>query len=98
MREEISCGGYKSKEHAYLAPDMDFSIDVSRVSLYCAGPYVQHVGYVAIPQTLADQFCYFSLTRRKIVPALHVRPLLLVEQYYVRLFGAGAIACEIITL
>jgi hypothetical protein len=73
---------------------VDLPIDVSRVSFNGAGSYVQHVGYFAVPKALANQFCYFTLTGRQVVPVLHVRPLLFVEQYYFVLLAARNIASE----
>jgi len=79
----------ESEQHGNLALNVDFSIDVSGVSLYGAGLDVQNFGNVAIPETLANEFRNLALTRRQIVPALHIGPLPLVEQHGVGLSTAG---------
>ena len=98
LTKEISCVGHKFQEHTYLAPDVDFSIDVSRMSFYRTGPYVQHIGYVAVAKALADQLRYFALARRQVIAVLNVRPLLFVEKYDFRLFAARPAAGWIIAV
>ena len=98
LTKEIFCVGHKSQEHTHLAPDVNLSIDVSRVSFYGTRPYVQHTSYVAVAKALAYQLRYFALARRQVIAVLHVRPLLFVEQYDFGLFGARAAAAWIIIL
>ena len=98
LTKEISCIGHKSQEHTHLAPDVNLSIDVSRVSFYRTGPYAQHISYVAVAKTLAYQLRYFALARRQVIAVLHVRPLLFVEQYDFGLFAARPAAGWIIAV
>jgi len=92
LTKEVSCVGNKSQEHTYLALDANLSVDVSGVSFYRTGPYVQHLSYVAVAKTLAYQLGYFALARRQVIAVLHVRPLLFVEQYDFGLLVARAAA------
>ena len=98
LTKEISCVGNKSQEHIYLAPDVNLSIDVSRVSFYRAGPYVQHIGYVAVAKTLAYQLRYFAFARSQVIAVLHIRPLFFVEQYDFGLFAVRPAAAWIIAV
>ncbi len=95
LAKEISCVGYKSQEHTYFAPDVNLSIDVSRVSLYRTEPYVQHISYVPAAKTLAYQLRYFALARRQVIAVLHVRPLFFAEQYEFGLFAVRPAAAWI---
>jgi len=64
LRRRFSGLAYKSQQHRNFAFDLDLAIDVSCVSLHCAGLYAQRPGYVTVAQTLADKFCYLPLTGR----------------------------------
>ena len=76
--EETSRIGHESEEHADLALDVDFAVDVSGVGLDRAGPYSQHAGNFAVSETLANEFRDLQFARRQIVPALNIRPLLFI--------------------
>jgi hypothetical protein len=77
---------------------MDFSVNVSGMSLYCARLYAQNLGDAAVSVALANQFRNLTLTRRQTIAVLYVPPLFLVQQYDVGSFEAGLIAYEILGL
>jgi hypothetical protein len=59
----VSRISYKSQKHRYLAFDVDFSINIPRMSFYRTSFDAQVLGNIAVPETFANQFRYLALTR-----------------------------------
>ena len=60
---KVSRISYKSQKHRYLTFDVDFSIDIPRMSLYRTRLYAQILSNTAVTKTFTKQFRYLSFTR-----------------------------------
>ena len=67
-----SCVGDKPQKHRNLAFDTDLPINIPCVRLHSARCYAQMLGYVAISETLADEFRNLPLARSQTVPVLYI--------------------------
>ena len=70
----------KLKKHPYLAADPHLAVDISDVRLDGARADFQMLGNAIVLQPLTHQIGNLQLTRRQIVTALQIGPLLGVEE------------------